>query len=183
MQRSDYYGKSDYFKADDVKAAPIVATIHSVREKQFSGDTQPKPMLIFKDQAQMLTLNVTNFDIMEAAFGEIGDGSGWVGKTIEMCYDPTVQYKGKSGGLQVRIPEVLHAAKPVGDLLDYPTAIALCKSVGIEQEQMVNALKAKGQTGGYSAKAATPIVRAMVAAETSDGAGPGATICTGEIPF
>ena len=41
MDRSHYFGKSDYLKASDVKKAPIVATIHSVGEKHFEGDSWP----------------------------------------------------------------------------------------------------------------------------------------------
>ena len=92
MRASDAY-PSKYLKSADVKAKPIVATISSL-DMELVGqgqDQKQKPVLYLEGQ-KPIVLNRTNFEAIEAVFG---DSDEWSGHKVKVYAAPT-RYQGKA---------------------------------------------------------------------------------------
>ena len=93
-----------YLNTEDL-GAPIIATIVQVQSEDFisqSNGRHTKTVVAFIECAP-LVLNRVNRGAIAKAYGD--DSNRWIGKTIELYYDPSVRYAGsKTGGIRVRIP-------------------------------------------------------------------------------
>jgi len=76
-----------HFKAADLAAGPIVATIAAVAMGKVGDDT--KPIMKFYEFEQDLVLNVTNANTLIEAFGD--ESAGWTGQQVQM-YATKVQF-------------------------------------------------------------------------------------------
>ena len=80
------FSGEDYVKVDSVRNKPLIVRIQNVKEGHFD-----RPELIFNTD-QMLTVNVTNNNILVKAFGS--DSNDWLGKWIKLKLGQ-VTYKGE----------------------------------------------------------------------------------------
>ena len=76
-----------HFKAADLAAGPIVATIATVAMGKVGDDT--KPIMKFYEFEQDLVLNVTNANTLIEAFGD--ESTAWAGQQVQM-YATKVQF-------------------------------------------------------------------------------------------
>jgi len=76
-----------HFKAADLAAGPIVATIAAVAMGKVGDDT--KPLMKFYEFEQDLVLNVTNANTLIEAFGD--ESAAWTGQQVQM-YATKVQF-------------------------------------------------------------------------------------------
>lgn len=104
MKRSEAF-ESKYLGKEDV-GTPLVATIERVQFEEIHNDEggkDRKPVARFGGDTKGLILNLTNWGVLEDAYGE--DSDDWIGKPVEVYFDGTVMFKGKrTGGVRVRIP-------------------------------------------------------------------------------
>lgn len=103
MKRTDAF-PSKYLSKTDVNP-PIIATIKTVEIEDVGGEgnKETKPVIFFRGDVKPMILNNTNWLIIEESHG--ADTDDWIGKQIEMYFDPSVMYGGKKvGGVRVRIP-------------------------------------------------------------------------------
>jgi hypothetical protein len=100
-------------KSADVKAKPLVAVISYCTFESVGEDKKRKPILYFETGKPMV-INRTNFEELEAAFGDSDD---WSGQKTKIYCAPT-QYQGKRvDGLRVE-PIVPKPAAKDDDLDD-----------------------------------------------------------------
>jgi hypothetical protein len=110
MKRSDAFPKK-FISKDDV-LTPVKAVIAGVTQREIgSGDEMELKVVVeFHGDTKPMILNGTNWDILEAAFGQ--DSDTWLGKTITLYNDPLVMYGGKKiGGVRIRIERTLTDAE------------------------------------------------------------------------
>lgn len=104
MKKKDFEAfQSNYLGKVDLEAGPLSLVIKHVEEGEVSSDggKEKKPVLFARNQEKGLILNNTNWDAIEAAYGE--DSDDWTGQRIEVYYDPSIQFGGKKvGGVRVR---------------------------------------------------------------------------------
>jgi hypothetical protein len=81
---------SKYLKSADVKAKPLVAVISYLAFESVGQDKRQKPVLYFETGKPMV-VNRTNFEELEAAFG---DSDEWPGQKVKIFCAPT-SYQGK----------------------------------------------------------------------------------------
>jgi len=96
--------QSNWLKKEDL-ADPVageVFTIKAIREELVGADQQSKWAIHWKERdVQPMLLNKTNLKLLAAMFGD--DTDQWVGKEVEVYFDPSVSYAGQMvGGLRVR---------------------------------------------------------------------------------
>lgn len=105
MKASEIYvNNSPYLKKEDLKGRRIKVAIAAVALKDFKkeGET-PKLELAFVGAQKRLLLNKSNSKIVVAAYGD--DTDAWIGKELEVWYDPSVMMKGETvGGIRVGVP-------------------------------------------------------------------------------
>lgn len=157
----DQVFQSKYLSKDDVKT-PITATIDCVRMDEINGEDnskESKPVIHWADdQVKPMILNNTNWTLLEVMHGP--DSDAWVGKKVECYNDPTVAYMGKlTGGVRVRAPSK-NGDTPGLWTLD--KAVQQAGTVGIKKEEIIAAIKAKGNSG-WVANRDTPLVQEMIA--------------------
>jgi hypothetical protein len=90
MRASDAF-PSKYLKSSDVKARALVATISSLETEAVGQDKETKPVLHFENGAKPMVVNRTNFEELEAAFG---DSDEWPGHKVKI-YCAATSYQGK----------------------------------------------------------------------------------------
>jgi hypothetical protein len=116
MRKGDFEAfQSSYVSKTDVQDGPLQLVIKSVEEGEVQGDGQKekKPILFARNHDKGLILNNTNWDTLEAAYGE--DSDDWTGKKIEVYFDPTISFGGKkTGGLRVRAIQTPQRPQGVG---------------------------------------------------------------------
>jgi hypothetical protein len=92
MRASDAF-PSKYLKSSDVKAKQRIATISCLETEAVGQDKKKKPVLYFEDDVKPVVVNRTNFEELEAAFGDSDD---WAGCKVKIFCAPT-SYQGKKG--------------------------------------------------------------------------------------
>jgi hypothetical protein len=90
MRASDAF-PSKYLKSSDVKAKQRIATISCLETEAVGQDKKKKPVLYFEDDVKPMVVNRTNFEELEAAFGDSDD---WAGCKVKIFCAPT-SYQGK----------------------------------------------------------------------------------------
>jgi hypothetical protein len=90
MRSTDAF-PSKYLKSSDVKAKQKIATISHLETEAVGQDKREKPVLYFEDGVKPIVVNRTNFEELEAAFG---DSDEWPGHKVKVYCAPT-QYQGK----------------------------------------------------------------------------------------
>jgi hypothetical protein len=81
---------SKYLKSADVKDRPVIATISYVVTEPVGQDRQTKPVL-YVENGRPIVLNRTNFEAIEAAFG---DSDHWSGHKVKI-YSAVTSFQGK----------------------------------------------------------------------------------------
>lgn len=99
--------QSDWFSKDDLHDGPVTLAIQTIEGQDIkdiqSGKMKHLPILHFKQDYKpfILSANV-NWDTLEMAYGP--DTDQWVGKPVEMWFDPSVSFGGKkTGGVRIRV--------------------------------------------------------------------------------
>ena len=172
---------SNYLSKDDLDS-PIIATIAFVRFEEIKnqGGSEEKAVVTFHEQAiKKLVLGaLVNWNIIEAAYGP--DTDNWCGKKIEIYHDPNIMFGAKqTGGTRVRIPAAVQT-KPADAFLSLPQAIEYAAKNGVGEQDLKDALKARGLIG-YSPSRDTKTVQEIVALKQPLGQQPAASDDT--IPF
>ena len=163
MKKGDAF-PSTYLGKDDLHE-PMTATIADVRLEEISGDrgsTEDKPVMSFDNGMKSLIVNTTNWNTLEAAYGE--DTDDWRGQPVELYVDPGVVYAGKRvGGVRVRVPSNGRKAAPAagGEAWTLKEAIAKAAAAGIEQVELVARLKDAGRSG-WNPQRDTPFVKGLI---------------------
>jgi len=112
MRASDAF-PSKYLKSSDVKAKSKIATISSLEREAVGQDKEQKPVLHFEGDVKSMVVNRTNFEELEAAFGDSDD---WPGHKIKIKCVRT-QFDGKTvDGL--RVYPIIPKPTPAGELND-----------------------------------------------------------------
>jgi len=101
------YGNGKYLKKEDVEP-PVTWTITDVQERSIAPPGKPpvtKLVLSFDGSPKMLPNNITNGDVLFDMTGS-GEPEEWIGVTVELRWDPTVTYAGRTcGGIRLRKPQ------------------------------------------------------------------------------
>jgi hypothetical protein len=90
MRTSDAF-PSKYLKSSDVKAKQKITTISHLETETVGQDKREKPVLYFEDGVKPMVVNRTNFEELEAAFGDSDD---WPGHKVKIFCAPT-SYQGR----------------------------------------------------------------------------------------
>jgi hypothetical protein len=98
MARSADAFPSKYLKSADVKAKPIVATISHVGQEVVGQDKELKWVIHFED-AKPLVCNRTNFETIEADFGDSDD---WPSHKVKIYCAPTSFQGKRTDGIRVQ---------------------------------------------------------------------------------
>jgi len=165
---------SNWLAKEDI-THPIRATIKAVTQEEIKGESgnETKNILHFNGDVKQMILNRTNAEFLVAAFGD--DSDHWLGKTVEIYVDPNVMFGGKRiGGVRVRAVQQQTA-------WTWPQAIAECAKVGINEQQLKDALKQAGLSA-YNAQRDTPTVQRIIDEVSGVALGPPGGD-NGEIPF
>ena len=108
---STYFGAQDFESLKD----KIIVTIKERGDEEEVMNTktmkkEKKGVLYFYEDVKPFICNVTNGKTLKEAFGE--DADNWIGKKIELYYDPKVKFgRDTVGG--VRVKAVLSSDKPI----------------------------------------------------------------------
>lgn len=100
MYPSNWLGQADV-------PSPIVVTIKEIKREAVKGQrgTEVKTIATFTSNVKPWIVNKGNAKRLVALFGD--DSDGWIGKSIEIYTDPTVEFGGEiTGGLRLRAPTV-----------------------------------------------------------------------------
>jgi len=112
MRASDAF-PSKYLKSSDVKAKTKIATISSLEKEAVGQNKEQKPVLYFEGDVKPMVVNRTNFEELEAAFG---DSDEWPGHKVEIYCAPT-SYQGKRVD-GIRLKPIVPKPAPKDDLND-----------------------------------------------------------------
>lgn len=97
-----------YFKTDDVRPGPVTLTIESVEMEDFGGrdgeKKERKPVLYFREDHRGLVMNKTKNSDATQIFGNPLTES-WLGKKVQLVFDPTVTGPRGRGGIALRAPK------------------------------------------------------------------------------
>lgn len=163
MKRSEAF-PSPYLSQEDVVGGPIRATIADVRIETIKsrGGEQEKPIMKFREPGlKSFVVNRTCWKVIEKAYGE--ESGGWAGKPIELYHDPGVMLGDEQvGGIRVRIPE---GVAP-GEVWTWEKVLAEARKANLSEDQMKEALKAKGLKG-YTPSKDTAAVMSILSAEAA----------------
>jgi hypothetical protein len=106
MKSYKSYSEGTYLKQSDV-TIPVVWTITDVQERLIAvPGKKPKPKLVlfFDGNQKGLVLNMSNGDTLYNMTGQ-EDPEEWIGQSVELYVDETVNYAGKRvGGVRLRTP-------------------------------------------------------------------------------
>lgn len=83
---------------------PVAVTVRTLSLERVGreGDDEQRWIMWFNELKKGLRLNVTTLRIFEAAYGD--DSDRWIGRRVQLYWDPTVQFGGKLvGGVRVRL--------------------------------------------------------------------------------
>lgn len=98
--------KSNFLKKGDVEP-PLLITVSGFEEQNVAMEDKPEDMkwvLWFNELDKPLVLNQTNGTIM-SHIAKSEEFSDWVGKEVEIYFDPTVMFGGEmKGGIRLRPP-------------------------------------------------------------------------------
>lgn len=97
MIQSKYVGHAEVVN-------PVVVTIKDVKLERVGreADSEERWFLYFSELKKAMRLNVTSIRILEATWGDNSDN--WLGKRVQLYWDPTVQFGGKLvGGVRIRV--------------------------------------------------------------------------------
>ena len=171
MKKSDAYpDRSSYLSKEDVMSAPKVGTIAGVSHKVFEDDDgeKRKPVVSFKEEElKPMVYNVTNWDNTELLYGD--DSDMWIGKKIEIYFDPTVMNKGKRvGGVRVRKPAETQKDSAPAELWNWAQCVKECEKAGIPVEALKQYYAETLKRTNYKASTDTAIVKKFIA-DTLDG--------------
>jgi len=118
-------GESKYLRKEECEP-PIRVTIVGVKQENLAKDGEApehKFILSFKE-CKPLVLNKTNGGRIAHVLGS-PESDDWVGKTIDLFNDPTVEFGGNmTGGIRVLVPQPtaqtpqVAPAQPVSDMDD-----------------------------------------------------------------
>src|SRR5215472_12238660 len=97
MARSSDSFPSKYLKSVDVKARAVVAVISHVDQEVVGQDKQMKWVIHFENGKPMVC-NKTNFETIEAAFGDSDD---WPGHKVKVYCAPTTYQGKRTDGIRV----------------------------------------------------------------------------------
>jgi hypothetical protein len=112
MKSTDAF-PSKFMKSADVKTAPMVAIVSYVTQETVGQDKRTKPV-IYLEHGKPIVCNKTNFEAIEAAFG---DSDNWPGHKIKI-YCAATSFQGKRvDGIRID-PIVPKPAPRGGDLND-----------------------------------------------------------------
>ena len=113
MARSADAFPSKYLKSSEVKARPIVATISRVVQEVVGQEKELMWVIHFEDGVKPMVCNKTNFETIEADFGDSND---WPGHKIKIyCARTSFQGKGTDG---IRVQTIVPKPAPKDDLND-----------------------------------------------------------------
>jgi hypothetical protein len=113
MRSTDLY-PSKFLKSADVKTKPKIATIsYLVGKEKVGQDKQEKPVLYFENGVKPMVINKTNFEEIEAAFGDSDD---WPGHRIKIFCAPTLFQGKRVDG--IRVEPIDSGPVPKDDLND-----------------------------------------------------------------
>lgn len=107
-----YAASGDFLKADDLKGAdPVEGVIKGSEIGEWpDGSRRFELIMDFGSVEKKFNCNKTNARRVAAMHGD--DTDGWVGKSIIIFHDPTVEYGGEiKGGLRVKMPEAAPTGK------------------------------------------------------------------------
>jgi hypothetical protein len=150
MKREEAF-PSKYLSKEDVPQA-VSVSIARISKTEIGDEENPKLKTIieFNGFEKPMILNATNWDTLEAAYGEESDG--WIGKACEVFTDPNVMYAGKkTGGLRIRVRADW----------TFPEAVKAAAEVNVTEDQIKAAVKAAGGKG-WSPERDTPLVKRMI---------------------
>ena len=156
MRMSEMF-PSNYLKKEDFPS-PRVLTISSVSTADIKSDhgTEKKTIVYYQSVEKPMVLNRGNAEVIAENYG--GDSDMWIGKPVEVYHDPGVMFGGKRvGGIRIRMPRVEHATA-----WDMQRCVDECAKAGIGKDEMIAALKAKGNAG-FNAARDTPTVQQLIA--------------------
>jgi hypothetical protein len=83
---------------------PVVVTVRTLSLEKVGrdDDSEQRWIMWFNELKKGMRLNVTTLRIFEAAYGD--DSDRWIGRRVQLYWDPTVQFGGKLvGGVRVRL--------------------------------------------------------------------------------
>lgn len=98
---------------------PVAVTVRTLSLEKVGrdDDSEQRWIMWFNEMKKGLRLNVTTLRIFEAAYGD--DSDRWIGRRVQLYWDPTVQFGGKLvGGVRVRLSRL--AAGGVAAALSAP---------------------------------------------------------------
>jgi hypothetical protein len=96
MRSSDAF-PSKFLKSADVKAKPLIAVISYLAFESVGQDKKQKPVL-FLETSKPMVVNRTNFEELEAAFG---DSDEWPGQKVKIFCAPTTFGGKRVDGIRV----------------------------------------------------------------------------------
>jgi hypothetical protein len=94
-KRADYFGKSQYFGADEMASKTLRLTIIGAEDAEFEkdgGKVVLKPVLSFRNEERKLVVGAMNYDRLADAFGD--ETKDWVGRTV-ILRGERVLFRGK----------------------------------------------------------------------------------------
>lgn len=101
MQIDDYLkSDSDWLKKEDTNYRGMNVVISAVSEETVGQEKERKLALHFKGDVKAMLLNKVNLRILAAMFGT--DTKDWMGESVNVFNDPTVNFNGVTGGLRLR---------------------------------------------------------------------------------
>lgn len=95
---------SKYLKADDVKDGPRTLTIKTVAQEEVGPEDRRTKELVmrFIEDDRGLVIKSTKYSDATTIFGT-KNTDGWIGKPIQLVFDPNVKFGGKRvGGIVLR---------------------------------------------------------------------------------
>jgi hypothetical protein len=99
MARSTEAFPSKFLKSADMKTKPIVATISRVVQEVVGQDKELKWVIHFEDEVKPMVCNRTNFETIEADFG---DSDNWPSHKVKIFCAPTSFQGRRTEGIRVQ---------------------------------------------------------------------------------
>ena len=162
MKRSEAF-PSKYLSKDDVQM-PIVVTVAGVKPEILKSDNgeEQKPVMYFSDNDKPLILNNTNWMTMEDWWGD--DSERWLGKKIELYFEPNIMFGNKRvGGVRVRKPNVhTEQQEQLTPLTTWAQVVTECGLYGVTEQDVKDEFKRLGKAT-YKPATDAAIVRKFIA--------------------
>jgi hypothetical protein len=110
-----YLNESDFYHPETGEVVTIIGTVSKIENEKVtnpSGKSDELPILHFKEIKPLVLSAKINFKNIESAL-KTGFVEDWIGKRIEIYYDPNVKFgRDKVGGVRVK-PVAPKSNKPV----------------------------------------------------------------------